>query len=94
MKGNKKIHTEVIDIGEVVVCDLCNKDYTDDNKSKGGFLFGSKGVCPDCAPDFLERIKSYGEEDYIKGVCPAGKLFRDWILELRGGNNTIKITYF
>lgn len=81
---------EIIDVGEHVECDLCSKSF-DGLPDSGGFLFGSKGVCPDCAPRFEADIKRFGEESYIKARCPVGMSFRDWILRLRGGDNTIKI---
>ncbi len=80
---------EVIDVGDTILCDLCNKDWTD-SKETGGFLFLSKGVCPDCAPEFLEKIRQYNEEEYIKEFCPPDMSFSKWCLALRGGDNTIK----
>lgn len=80
----------VIDIGDKVICDQCSKDYTESDAS-GGFLFGSHAVCPECAPAMLENIRKYGEERYIRGTCPEGMSFKDWVLQLRGGDNTIRI---
>jgi hypothetical protein len=85
----KHIHIETRHVGEVVVCDACNDDYTDSTDS-GGFLFGSHAYCPKCAKRSIERIKGYGEEKYIKDYCPEGMSFRDWCLKLRNGDNTIK----
>ena len=79
--------TDIIDIGNTVLCDLCNDDYTDSD-AEGGLLVGSYVVCPQCAPD----IDDTGDEPIIK--CPAGMRFRDWVLRLRGGRNTIEITAF
>jgi hypothetical protein len=72
-----------IDVGDKVFCDMCGKEYTDDNESKGGFLFGSKAVCPECAPDLLKVIKSYKEEDYIMDETREGETFRDFVYRLR-----------
>lgn len=80
-----------IDIGNQVICDICNTDYTDDLITQGGILFGSKAVCPSCSPGLEESAKKYGEEDYITERCPAGMTFREWCLKLRDGNNTINI---
>ena len=85
--------TTVIDIGESVLCDICNVDYSDSDK-RGGFIFTSKGYCPDCAGDGMKSIKKYGEEKYIKAICPKDMSFKDFILGYRGGDNTIKITSF
>jgi len=60
-----KIEVIHIDVGNKVFCDLCGKEYTDDEKSCGGFLFNGNAVCPDCADDFFKTIKIYKEEDYI-----------------------------
>lgn len=88
----KKLHTDiqVIQIGNHVVCDVCNDDYIDSNES-GGFLFGSHAYCPKCAAKNIEAIRTYGEEGYIEEWCPPDMSFRDWVLQLRGGDNTIKI---
>ncbi len=71
-----------IDPGDTVLCDLCNKDYTNSDES-GGFLFQSKAVCPECAPRFLAGVKKYGEEMFIKGYCPPDMSFADWIRSIR-----------
>ncbi len=61
-----------------VLCDLCNKDYTNDNTS-GGIYFSAKAVCPDCAPRFEKVIKECNEEKYIEGRCPKNKSFANWV---------------
>ena len=82
---------EIIDLGDLVMCDFCSKDWTD-NDTSGGFLFDSKAVCPDCAPKMLKSIKGYNEEDHIKARCPQDKSFFKWVLEdLRKGDNTISV---
>ena len=80
----------VIDIGDSVICDACGDDYTNSDDS-GGFLFGSSAYCPKCAVSRLPNIKSYGEEHFIKARCPKSMSFKDWVLQLRGGDNTIKV---
>ncbi len=81
----------VKDIGNQVWCDAsCGEEYTNSD-AKGGFLFGSKAYCPNCAKERLPFIKSYGEERYIKAVCPLDMTFREFCLKLRNGNNTIKV---
>jgi len=83
---------EIYDIGGVVVCDLCNTDYTFSDES-GGWVFCSTAYCPKCAtPEALKKIQGYGEEKYIRGFCPKGMSFRDWILkDVRQGNNKVII---
>ena len=78
--------TDILDIGDMVLCDLCNDDYTHSDVH-GGILVGSYAVCPSCAPKFADS-----DEPIIH--CPAGMRFRDWVLHLRGGRNTIEITTF
>lgn len=80
----------VIDIGPVVLCDLCNKDYTTSDEV-GGFVFGSYSVCPSCCPDFLCTIIACNEEGFIAARCGENESFKDFILKYRGGNNTIQI---
>jgi len=72
-----------IDPGRSVFCDLCDKDWTDSKRS-GGFLFLSKAICPDCENGYLQSVKSYGEEKYIRGWCPKDVPFADWIRSFRG----------
>jgi hypothetical protein len=79
--------TDIIDIGDTVLCDLCNDDYTNSD-AQGGVLVGSYAICPRCAPEFDDT----GDEPIIR--CPAGMRFREWVLRLRGGRNTIEITTF
>jgi len=86
------VHTDIviIDNGPRVVCDGCNTEYTDRDNC-GGFLFGTNAYCPSCATLMLPKIKEYGEEQFIKAWCPPGVKFKDWVLHLRGGDNTVKI---
>lgn len=81
---------QVIDIGDMVVCDLCNEEYTG-KPDPGGFLFQSKAVCPACAPKFERDVRKFQEEHLIRARCPEGQPFAAWVLSLRGGDNTIQI---
>ena len=81
---------EIHDIGNHVECDGCSKDFSASDEC-GGILFGSSGFGPCCEERTLKYIRKYNEEIYIKGRCPPGMSFRDWILRLRNGNNTITI---
>ena len=79
---------ETIDIGDTVLCDDCNADYTT-RKDSGGFLFGSKAICPECQPKWLDLAQKHNETHHITQRCPEGMSFADWCRRLRGGNNTI-----
>jgi hypothetical protein len=79
---------ESFDIGDTVICDICNEDFTDSLEC-GGMLFGSYGVCPRCTPRMLEDIKKYKEEHGILAVAQPFETFKAFSLRMRGGNNTI-----
>lgn len=64
--------------GRLVICDLCSKDWTFRTES-GGFLFLSKVVCPDCAPEFEQDVIREDETEFIRAYCPKGKSFADWV---------------
>ena len=81
---------EPIEVGRLVVCDCCMKDFTESPDS-GGYIFGSYGYGPCCGPKQLVEIRRYGEERYIKARCPDGKSFADFIREYRGGASYIHI---
>jgi hypothetical protein len=72
----------VIPLHGLVICDSCNKDYTGLPDS-GGFVFGSYGYCPECAPRLMNDIKRYKEEQYIKATCPEDVSFHQFILNYR-----------
>jgi len=78
--GNCEVIT--VDPGDRVLCDYCNKDYTDSEET-GGILIGSYAVCPDCTPRTLESLKEYGEMDNIRAKCPDGVSFRDFVYIIR-----------
>jgi hypothetical protein len=72
-----------IDIGDTVVCDYCNTDYSDSDE-QGGILLGSSAICPTCVTKF--SITDMDAE------CPPGVSFKDWVLWLRNGDNTIRMS--
>lgn len=82
---------EKVPVGRDVVCDVCDEDWTDRPES-GGFVFGSYGTCPDCAPESMARIRHFREERFIRATCPEGKSFADFIRELRGPDAYIRVT--
>ena len=88
MTVNGKIIT--MDLGDTVLCDLCNKDFTDSDE-QGGLIFLSNAVCPTCAPDVVAGAEQYNETEHIKAICPSGKSFADFVWDYRGGPATMEI---
>jgi hypothetical protein len=84
---------ERVSLGKTVICDQCNRDYTD-STDEGGFIFGSHAYCPKCAAESLPRIRGYGEEHYIKARCQAGQSFADFVRGYRGPDAGIEIRTF
>ncbi len=80
-----------VSIGSIVVCDVCDKDYTNLPDS-GGFIFTSSAYCPKCEAKGMSNIRKYGEERYIRAYCPAGVSFADFIRQYRGENNFVLFT--
>lgn len=80
-----------VKIGETVVCDVCDTDYTQRQES-GGFIFDSYAYCPECAKKELRQIEAIGEEGYIRARCPDGQSFADFVRAYRGPNASIQIT--
>ena len=81
----------VIPLGRDVLCDIDDTDLTGDPRS-GGYLFGSYAVGPCCADRYLESIRGYGEEHFIRARCPEGMSFADWVRGIRGPDAAITIT--
>lgn len=78
--------THTIYLGDTVLCDLCNKEYLPDTPGEGGIVFGSRAVCPSCAPQIISDATKYDELDYIKAQQPLGVTFHEWVTrDLRGG---------
>lgn len=77
-------------MGEIVVCDICDRDYTNQPET-GGFIFGSYAYCPACADHGLRNIAKYREERFIKARAKPDERFCDFVLRWRGGNNTISV---
>lgn len=87
-KKPKKVFEK--DLGDKVVCDICNEEYTN-SKESGGFIFRSYAYCPKCAKEWLKKIKEFKEEDSINAVCPKDMSFADFCREYRGENAKITI---
>lgn len=76
---------EHIDMGDEVLCDSCNKDYTHSDEV-GGAQFGSYAVCPDCVGQWIAN-SSLGERAAMVEAKP-GQTFRDFVInDLRGGKS-------
>ena len=87
------ITEQIIDIGDVVLCDDCNEEYTE-SEAQGGILFGSRAICPSCTPKWEENAVKFDEEEYITDRALPGETFHSFIMRIRGGDNTIKIQSF
>lgn len=91
-------------IGDVVVCDFCNKDGA---KVDGGVILGSYAICGECCNKY-----KYWEWDDYKGLMvglnndvkevfqPVGKgdtTFKNYVLDYRerttGSSNGISVIY-
>jgi hypothetical protein len=84
------MESEKIDIGDTVLCDLCNEDFTN-SKVCGGYIFETKAVCPNCAERFMISIKRYNETRFIKSYCPDNMPFADFVRHYRGDDHFIEI---
>lgn len=82
---------KAVPIGDVVVCDVCDLDFTSSEQS-GGFIFGSYAYCSACAAKALPDIKSYGEDRLIRACCPPGQSFADFVREFRGPNASVRVS--
>lgn len=80
-----------IPLGDTVICDLRDTDYTDSQES-GGFLMQSNAVCPKCTPKWLQLLKDFHEEYLIVARCPAGQSFADFVRSHRPPNAAITVT--
>lgn len=79
----KHLHLESeVDYDNVVICDFCSTDYTD-REDIGGALIGSYAICPKCTEKAIQKE--------IEQRCPMFMQFRHWVLQLRGGNNSVKV---
>lgn len=77
---------------ELVVCDICGQDYTDNALASGGFIFSSKAICPGCAPRVLTNIEKYKEQRFIKAHCPQFQSFADFVRAYRGNSHYISVS--
>ncbi len=69
------MHIEwMVDIGDTVVCDFCNGEFTDSDKT-GGVMIGSYAICPDCVTPALTRDAD--------SVAAEGETFKAFVLRHR-----------
>jgi ssDNA-binding Zn-finger/Zn-ribbon topoisomerase 1 len=68
------------DIGDDVICDFCNADYSESDDC-GGVLVGSWAACPECALEMSMRASQYGAK--LDAVCPDGTSFADFVRQSR-----------
>ena len=87
------MQTDTFNFGNMVICDLCDTDYTNSTVS-GGMIFHHKAVCPNCSSHILEDCKKHGEEHFIEAQCPEDKSFADFVRDFRGGDAIIIMTSF
>jgi hypothetical protein len=80
----------VYNMGDTVLCDLCNDDYTGSIES-GGAIVGSYGVCPKCWPGYKAGLEKYRETHAIRALCPDVQSFADFVREYRGGDGIVTI---
>lgn len=84
MKEKNDVTIIRINPGNTVLCDLCNKDYTN-SEEKGGFLFSGMAVCPACAPSVMKDVKKYKEQNFIRATAKEDETFRDFVCRVRRG---------
>ena len=81
---------EPVKLGNSVFCDVCSKEWTGD-PTPGGFIFGSNAYCPDCADEAMKNIIGYGEEHFIRAMCPKDQPFAAFVIAYRGGDAAIQM---
>lgn len=84
---------DIMDIGEEVVCDICNECYTDSDEV-GGVMIGSYAYCPKCEAEGIANCKKFHEEQYIGKHAKPNETFKEFVLRVRNGDNTIKFYSF
>jgi hypothetical protein len=80
-----------IPVGDSVVCDVCNEDYTN-SPLEGGFIFGSYAYCRKCVERHMPEIIRLGEMKFIQAVAFPGERFADFVRRYRGPDAAISVT--
>ena len=70
-----------VDPGQQVLCDWCDREYTDSPVS-GGFMFSRHATGPCCAARIEASAASHGEMHLIGSCCPDTLSFADWIRDI------------
>lgn len=58
---------------------------------EGRLPLHEQGGVPECAPKFEADCRNYGEEGFIRARCPPQMTFHAWIMQIRGGDNTVRV---
>jgi hypothetical protein len=94
MGDDKKPGAEYVFLGDTVICDLCNADWTNRQES-GGLLAGTYACCPDCAAKVEADVAADPEmEGEVRGRCPKEQSFADWVRFQRKGPGYIVVESF
>ena len=78
MNNMKLMHSS--NVGELVVCDFCNKDG---KLSKGGVVIGSNAVCGDCSDKNGYYDDDYKYADEIEEFFDKNKTFQENVCDFR-----------
>ncbi len=70
----------VLDMGDVVVCDRCNRDRTNSHRS-GGAIVSGQALCPKCFRACVSRLKGVPAADI--SICPRNVSFADHVRQFR-----------
>jgi hypothetical protein len=81
---------EPVPIGDSVLCDICDLDYTH-RPDQGGFITGSYAYCPTCAKEKIHAFYDLGEEHLIRAWAGPGESFANFVRRMRGPDAFIRI---
>lgn len=79
-----------VPLGRRVICDRCDKDWTD-RTDAGGFIFCSSAYCPNCAGQMLTSIVRHKEEHFIRAEAKPGEAFADFVRRYRGPDAYVQV---
>lgn len=80
--------TVSIPIGNIVICDACNTDFTE-SKARGGIIVGYWAICPFC--DQRRPWDGYMNKKSVRPNAPE-QTFREFVIAYRGSDASIKIS--
>lgn len=84
---NDIMTTVTIPVGNIVICDACNTDFTKSN-AVGGLICGSWAICPYC--DQRAPWDGYRHKKTVRPDVPW-QTFREFVIAHRGPDAAIKI---